>query len=206
MSESDDAEMDAFFAELESQGVLSAEAFATLFDDVKTEKKRATEGRLERADIQKPHQVAMQKAAAEEAESKDLRAEIADMALPQKIKLAMLGDATARMLLVTDTNRLVQQAVMNNPRMQESEVEAIASNPNVSDFVLRFIAKDRTWMKAYTIKYALVNNPKTPSDVAMKWIRFLNKNDLRKIAKSKNIPQLIAVTAKKRLAEMQKGK
>ena len=203
-SESDSEDVEAFFQQLAEEGVMSSAALGQLSDDLKDV--RSTEGgMLAKTDVSRlAHTLSTTKE--EEPDANDLRAKIADMGLPEKIKLAMLGDATARMLLVSDTNRLVQQAVMNNPRIQDGEVEAIAKNPNVSDFVLRAVSNNRTWMKMYTVKYALATNPKTPQDIGIKWLRFLNKNDLRKIARSKNIPQLIAVTARKRLADMDKRK
>ncbi len=138
-----------------------------------------------------------------EKEQTDIRTMIADMGTAEKIKMAMLGDGVCRSLLVTDTNRLVQQAVMNNPRLQESEVENFAKNTNVAEFILRTIADNKAWMRSYAIKYNLVTNPKTPQDVSLKWMRYINKNDLRVLSKSKNVPQLISVTARKRLAEME---
>ena len=61
-------------------------------------------------------------------------------------------------------------------------------------------------MKSYSLKVALVTNPKTPGDLALKWLRYLHKADLRRIARSKNIPQVVAVNARKKLAEMDKRK
>lgn len=195
-------ELEEFFRQLKKEGVLSDEALGQISAALQSESgaKTGIVGRLP-----EPPPGETQKLSEEDA-LRDLRAQIADMGLADKIKLAMLGDGTARMLLVTDTNRLVQQAVMNNPRMRDTEIEAIARNPNVSDFVLRLISNNRTWMKAYIVKFALATNPKTPQDVGIKWLRFLNKNDLRKIARSKNIPQLISITARKQLADLDKRK
>lgn len=136
--------------------------------------------------------------------AKDIRAQIAEMTMPQKIKLALFGNSICRNLLILDTNRMIQQFVLKNPKLQQSEVEAFAKNPQLSEWVLRSIADSKTWMKSPSLKYTIVTNPKTPGDVSLKWLRYLNEPDLRRISKSKNLPQLIAVTAKKRLSEMEK--
>lgn len=136
--------------------------------------------------------------------AKDIRAQIAEMTMPQKIKLALFGNSICRGLLILDTNRMIQQFVLKNPKLQQSEVEAFAKNPQLSEWVLRSIADSKTWMKSPSLKYTIVTNPKTPGDVSLKWLRYLNEPDLRRISKSKNLPQLIAVTAKKRLSEMEK--
>ena len=73
---------------------------------------------------------------------------------------------------------------------------------SVSEHILRSISNNKTSTKEYAVKRNLVTNPKTPPDVSMKWLKFLMKADLRKISKSKNLPQVIATTAKKKLAEI----
>lgn len=142
-----------------------------------------------------------------EETARDIRALISEMKLPEKIKIAMFGNGTCRSLLIVDNNRLVQIAVLNNPKLQEGEVEVYAANTNVSDYVLRVISERRRWVKSYGVKLHLTSNPKTPGDIALKWLRYLNKADVRKLARSKNIPQLVSVNARKRLVEMEdKGK
>lgn len=140
----------------------------------------------------------------EDSESLDIRSQLRDMGIPQKVKLAMFGNATCRMLLISDANRLVQEAVLKNPQIQEREIHDFARNTNVSDNVLRRISDSKTWMKSYIIKMNLVLNPKTPQDVSLKWLRYLRKPDLKRVASSKNIPQVIATSAKKRLADLTK--
>ena len=134
----------------------------------------------------------------------DLRTQMRDMSIPQKVKLALLGNSVARMLLISDPNRMIQEAVLKNPRLGPTEVEAFAKNTNVSEFVLREISNQKDWMRAYSVKSAIVFNPKTPGDVALRLMRFLNTNELRRLAKSKNVSQLVATTARKRLAEVDK--
>ncbi|MBN8550710.1 MAG: hypothetical protein J0M12_15455 [Deltaproteobacteria bacterium] len=135
--------------------------------------------------------------------STNIRNQIAEMTMPEKIKLALLGNSVCRGLLILDTNRMIQQFVLKNPKLGITEVETFARNPQMAEGVLRTIADSKQWMKNSTLKYAIVTNPKTPGDLALRWMRYLNAADLRKISKSKNLPQLIAVTAKKRLADLE---
>lgn len=148
--------------------------------------------------------VPVAQAAAQEEGSKDLRSQIAEMTTGQKIKLALWGNSLCRMLLILDTNRMIQQFVLKNPKLTMSEVEGFAKNTQVSEWVLRGISDSKIWMKNQNLKYILVTNPKTPGDISLKWLRYLTVVDLRKIAKSKNLPQLVAVTARKRLADLDK--
>lgn len=134
----------------------------------------------------------------------DVRNTISKMKLPGRIKLAMFGNATARGLLIRDPNRIVQQFVLKNPRIQLRELEDFARNPNLSEQVLRTISSNAAWTKSYLVKLHLCLNPKTPSDLAVKWVKYLNQTDVRKLAKSKNVPQVVVTTARRRLEEMQK--
>lgn len=133
---------------------------------------------------------------------RDIRSQISDMTMPQKIKLALFGNAICRGLLILDPSRMIQQFVLKNPKLGMNEVEAFARNSNMSESVLRTIADSRMWMKTYAVKLNIVTNPRTPGDVSLKWLRFLQEPDLRKIAKSKNLPQLIVNMAKKRVADL----
>jgi hypothetical protein len=133
---------------------------------------------------------------------RDIRSQLADMTIPQKIKLALFGNAICRSLLILDASKMIQQFVLKNPKLGMNEVEAISKNTNVSESVLRTIADSRVWMKTYAVKLNIVMNPKTPGDVSLKWLRYVQEADLRRIAKSKNLPSIITTTAKKRVAEM----
>lgn len=133
----------------------------------------------------------------------DLRSRIMNMNVPERLRLAMFGNSIARSILVMDSSRLVQLAAFNNPRMTEGEVEGFAKNQQMPQLILREIGSSRGWTRSYTIKLHLVMNPRTPQDVALKWLRYLRKSELRRAAKSKNIPQIVALTARKILASQE---
>lgn len=136
----------------------------------------------------------------------DIRQIILKSSLPRKIKLALLGNSTCRSLLIRDSNKMIQQFVLKNPKLQASEVEEFAKNPNLSGAVLKTIANNAQWMKSYSLKYIVVSNPKMPQDVSIRWVKFLNIADLKKLAKSKNVPNVVSLSARKRLADMDKKK
>ena len=133
-------------------------------------------------------------------ESGNIYAQLKEMRLPQKIKLAMFGNRIVRNLLIRDTTRLIPMFVLHNPRITENEINEFAKNSNLDDTVLREIGNNATWMKNHSIKVALVSNPRVPIDVSLKWIKFLKPAELTKLSKSKNIPQVLATQCRK-LAE-----
>jgi hypothetical protein len=121
------------------------------------------------------------------------------MSVREKIKLAMTGNREARTLLLKDINKLVQEAVLNNPRITENEIVSLATSRSVDDELLRKISDNRNWMKNYQVRLALVNNPKTPLPVAMKLVNGLLVADLKKLAKSKGVSNVVASVAQRTL-------
>lgn len=117
------------------------------------------------------------------------------MSTAEKVRFASRSDKEARNLLIRDGERLVQMAVVNNPRITDSEITSIANSRNVHEEVLRKIGTSREWIKLYPVRVALVQNPKTPITIALKLMQTLMLKDLRTIAKSKNVPNAIAHAA-----------
>ena len=139
-----------------------------------------------------------------EETSGNLYALVQQMSVFQKIKLARLGNAEARGLLVRDRNKVVAVAAVSSPKIGDQEIIAFAQSRGVSDEVLRLIANNRTWTRNYQVKLALATNPKTPQPTAMKFVNFLQDTDLRHIVKSKDVPSAVSAHARRIL--MKKGK
>jgi len=129
---------------------------------------------------------------------------IQGMSVSEKLDLARKAGKEARSILMRDTNRLVQLAVIDSPKITESEVLLIASNRQIHDEVLRHISTNREWMKNYQIKLALVNNPKTPLPIALKQMPYLKQRDLALLAKSRAVPRAIVISAQQRLREVKR--
>lgn len=125
---------------------------------------------------------------------------IANMTVSQKIRAAMLGSKELRMLLIRDSNKIVAGAAVRSPLMVESEAALIARNRNVPDEVLRIIGTTPEWLKSYTIKRSLVENPKTPVLISTRLVGHLREADLRQLAKSKNVTGPVQDTARRHLA------
>jgi len=139
---------------------------------------------------------------------KPLYAQLADMTISQKIRRAILGTAAERMLLVRDTNRLVAAAAVRSPLMQENDIQRISSSRSVDEEILRIIANSKEWTRSYQIKLNLVNNPRCPFHFAAKMIPLLRENDLKVLAKSKNVTGAVSTACKQHLARRgeKKGK
>ena len=139
-----------------------------------------------------------------EGDSSNLYALIQKMTVFQKIKLARLGNKEARSLLVKDRNKVVAISAISSPKITTNEVIAIAQSRNVHDEVLRLVSMNRLWTRAYRVKLALATNPRCPQVMAMKFVNYLQDNDLKSIMKSKDVPTVVSTHARRIL--MKKGK
>lgn len=140
--------------------------------------------------------------AAEEAEPdaakrQTLLQQISRMNVSQRVQFAMKGSGEARRALIRDSNKVVQRAVLQSPRLTDQEVEAYASMANLTDEILRLIAGNRNFRKNYTVVRNLMNNPKTPLDVTLHMLPMLNPMDLKKLTTNKNVPETLRTTAQK---------
>lgn len=132
-----------------------------------------------------------------EEEERSLSGKITGMNISEKIKLAMMGNMSARAILIRDSNKLVSSAVLKSPRITDSEVEAVSKSRSVSEEIIRTIAADKEWTRTYSVKLNLVNNSKTPIGDALRLLNHIHDKDLGMLAKSKNVPQPVSLAARK---------
>jgi len=123
--------------------------------------------------------------------------QIAKMTVAQRVQFAVKGSSEARRTLIRDTNKVVQRAVLQSPRLTDQEVEAFAAMPNLTDEILRLIASNRVFRKDYTVVRNLINNPKLPLDVSLHLLPMINAVDLKKLTMNKNVPETLRTTAVK---------
>jgi hypothetical protein len=128
-------------------------------------------------------------------EVEKLAVRLLEMSVNEKIKLALIGDAEARRLLLRDSNRQVQMAVLDNPRISDNEIISIANSRSTPDEMLRAIIGNREWYKHYAIRLALVKNPKTPPALAIRMVGGLVSSDLKLLAKNKTVSPAVAQQA-----------
>ncbi len=124
---------------------------------------------------------------------------IASLGVAQRVALAMKGSREERGILIRDPNKIVGAAVLSSPKMTDSEAEAISKMANVSEDILRIIAHTRAWVKNYNIVIALSKNPKTPVAVSMNLLSRLNEKDLRMLSTDRNVPDVLRMTARKKI-------
>jgi hypothetical protein len=150
-------------------------------------------------DVAVPGELLEERPAGTGEPARSLYAQILGMEIAKKIKLALRGNQDARLILIRDTNKLIRRFVLMNPRIGENEIIAIVRNKSADDELLRMITERRDWMRLYQVRLGLATNPKTVLPVALRMIGMLDDRDLRQVAKSKNVPQVVAAHARRLL-------
>jgi hypothetical protein len=120
---------------------------------------------------------------------------ISKLDIKSRIALAMRGSKEDRSILIRDSTKLVAVAVLDSPKVSETEVENFASQKNVLDSVLRAIPLKRKFAKSYTIMRNLVYNPRTPIDASLPLVKGLLAHDLKNLAENKDVSDTIRKVA-----------
>jgi hypothetical protein len=143
--------------------------------------------------------------ATDEQKTQTFQERLANMTVPEKVKCATKGTREMRAILIRDPNRMVASAVLSCPKVNDAEVEAFAKMGNVSEDILRSIAKSRAWTKSYSVVLALVKNSKTPVAITMNLMQRLTDSDVKKLASDRNVPEALRLAARKRYVKTQSG-
>ena len=86
---------------------------------------------------------------------------------------------------------MVQAAVLDSPKMADDEVLIHIRNLSLSSEIIGKIANNRDWTKNYSIIIGLVQNPKTPINRAISFIKQLHLRDLKLLTQDRNISPVI---------------
>lgn len=131
----------------------------------------------------------------EKRERVSLTQKISKMTVSERVQLSLKGSRDERLILIRDPSKVIYRAVLQSPKLSDSEVEGFASMKNVAEEVLRIIASTRKFMKNYAVVRNLVNNPRTPIDVSLSLLNRLIDKDLRFLGMNRNIPETVRTMA-----------
>ncbi len=137
------------------------------------------------------------KAAAIDRKKLTVMQRVGRMKASERVKTAFIGNKEERSILIRDRARIVQNAVLNSPKLTDSEVELFTAARNLDENVLREIARNRRFMKNYPVVRNLATNPKTPLDVALPLVKMLLVFDLKQLQRSKSVSETIRKMAQK---------
>jgi len=116
---------------------------------------------------------------------------INSMSISERIKMALTGSKTERMILIKDPNKMVSISVVESPKITVDEIMLLIRNRSIPGEIITKIANNREWTKNYPVVLGLVENPKTPVNRALEFVKKLYIRDLRSVAHDKNISPVI---------------
>jgi hypothetical protein len=148
-----------------------------------------------------PSAAALDEFEVEEQKRLTILQRVSKLNVGQRIKLGFIGSREERAILIRDTARLVQNAVLSSPKVTDAEVESFAGSKNLQENVFREIARQRRFIKLYPVVRNLVNNPKCPLDISLTLIKTLMVYDLKSLRHNKNVPDTIRKVAAKLYTE-----
>ncbi len=141
------------------------------------------------------HAAAAASAPEPEKKAKSVLQKIASLTVGERVQLAMKGNKDERFLLIRDGARVVPQAVLESPKLTDTEAEMFASMKNVQEVVFRGLSSKRKFVKNYRIQRNLAFNPKVPIDLALGLINNLLLSDLKSLSINKEVPDTVRKAA-----------
>jgi hypothetical protein len=116
---------------------------------------------------------------------------LSKMRVVERVQLALKGNREERLALIRDPCKVVQRAVLQSPRLTDREVESFSAMANLSEDVLRLIARNRIYAGNPTVVRNLMNNPKTPLEISLHFLPNLTSQDLKALTLNRNIPETL---------------
>ena len=117
----------------------------------------------------------------------------------QKIILATKADRTERAMLLQDNDPQVLSSLLKNPRITLEEVVRVAKSGFLSYQTAEVIVKTGQFMANLEVRVALIHNPKTPPQFALRILPSLPESEVRLIAKGAATNMALKQAALKRL-------
>jgi hypothetical protein len=120
--------------------------------------------------------------------------------IPIQIKMAMTGPHEKAIEALNSPNRVVAGSAIRNPKIKENDVVKISRSRTMHEDVIRYICNNGDWTKSYSVKFNLIQNPKTPPSLVSRWLPLLRTSDLKSLSKSKQVPSNVALMAKRMMS------
>ena len=136
-----------------------------------------------------------------EEERSSIAAQLARLSVPGKVELAVKGNREVRRILSRDASSMVARAVVASPKLTEDDIISYAASSLTHGDVLRFIADSREWTANRQVVGALVQNPRTPPQAALRFLKTYPTSELRVLSQNRSLSAVVRQEAKRLLAQ-----
>jgi hypothetical protein len=141
----------------------------------------------------------MEKVPEEDPEKMPIRRRLQRMGMDDKINMALSGGREERMALAMDGNKAVHHYLLRNAKISLDEIAFMARLPTMNPDVLDKIAENTGYTQNPSVVKALVYNPKTPVQTAIRLLDRLPRPEVMNLAKRMNMNLRLVMAAKKKL-------
>jgi hypothetical protein len=119
-----------------------------------------------------------------------LRDKVGDLRLGDRVALAKIATPPVVPLLLADAERRVAEACLTNPRLREEDLVNAIRQEAVTRALLEAVADSTRWSANYSVRLAVVLQPRTPLPIALAQVSALVPRDLRRLAEAPVAPLL----------------
>jgi hypothetical protein len=148
------------------------------------------------SEFAEPMEASQESGCQKDKSSKDKR----NKSTGEKRKSAFHCGSKERANLLKDPNKEIVLSVLENPKINEAEIEKFANLHTIPEEAIKKIIQNKAWMNHYGIVKALVNNPKAPPFIATSLAKKLKKKDLKKVERNREVSEAVRGAAKKLLS------
>ena len=136
-----------------------------------------------------------------EEERSSIAAQVARLSVPEKVELAVKGNREVRRILSRDASSMVARSVFGSPKLAEDDILSYAASSLTHEDVLRFIAGSKQWTANRQVVAALVLNPRTPPQAAIRFLKSYQTSELRVLSQNRSLSAAVRQEAKRLLAQ-----
>jgi hypothetical protein len=126
---------------------------------------------------------------------------IRSLSRTEKLFLAAKADRVERAFLVQDTDPQILGALLRNPRITIEEVVRIAKSSHLIYQTVDVIMKTGQWFNNLDVRVALIHNPKTPPQIALRILPTLPESEVRAISRGDATSMALKTAALRRLQQ-----
>jgi hypothetical protein len=118
-----------------------------------------------------------------------------DLKLGERVALARIATRPITARLISDPEAMVVEAALLNPRLAPDDLLAAIRRDTAPRVLLESAASSARWAEVYSIRLALVLQPRTPLAVALGQLSALVDRDLERVEHTPGLRPLLQVAA-----------
>ncbi|MBW2730935.1 MAG: hypothetical protein JRH20_00995 [Deltaproteobacteria bacterium] len=124
-----------------------------------------------------------------------------ELTLGHRKSLARSHDRDVLQRLLSNPEPKVIELILQNPRITERDLVALAARRPTDPEVQRTILTSPRWIQRYAIKRALILNPYTPLEISLRLLSLMRRTDLRLITQSPTLTARLRQAAQEHLGD-----